>query len=119
MLDGIPPIGGLAAARRMRMKKSGCKIFALASRGVFLTIAGSLAVIPTPFYENRIDYSSLERLFGHIFPDLEGYTLCGSTGEAVSLSLSERIELAQFAVQPHAHRANRSWSVWRTPTSRR
>jgi 4-hydroxy-tetrahydrodipicolinate synthase len=64
-----------------------------------LTIAGSLAVIPTPFYENRIDYSSLERLFGHIFPDLEGYTLCGSTGEAVSLSLSERIDLVQFAVR--------------------
>jgi 4-hydroxy-tetrahydrodipicolinate synthase len=64
-----------------------------------LPIIGSLPVIPTPFFENRIDYSSLERLFAHIFPQLEGYTLCGSTGEGVSLSLSERIELAEFAIR--------------------
>src|SRR5262249_22642010 len=60
---------------------------------------GSLPVIPTPFYENRIDYPSLERLLDYIFPQLEGFTLCGSTGEAVSLSLNERIELAKFAVE--------------------
>lgn len=64
-----------------------------------MTMTGSFPVIPTPFFENRIDYSSFERLFGHIFPELEGYTLCGSTGEAVSLSLSERMEIAQFAVR--------------------
>ena len=64
-----------------------------------MPITGSLPVIPTPFFEHRIDYSSLERLFAHIFPELDGYTLCGSTGEAASLSLSERIELAQFAVR--------------------
>lgn len=62
-----------------------------------MPITGSLPVIPTPFFENRIDYSSLERLFAHIFPQLEGYTLCGSTGEGVSLSTSERVELAEFA----------------------
>jgi 4-hydroxy-tetrahydrodipicolinate synthase len=64
-----------------------------------LTIAGSLPVIPTPFFNNRIDYTSLERLFDHIFPELEGYTLGGSTGEAVSLSIRERIELATFAAK--------------------
>ena len=64
-----------------------------------MPISGSLPVIPTPFFENRIDYSSLERLFDHIFPHLEGYTLCGSTGEGVSLSLGERIDLAEFAVR--------------------
>ena len=64
-----------------------------------MAITGSIPVIPTPFFENRIDFSSLERLFSHIFPDLEGYTLCGSTGEVASLSLNERIELVQFAVQ--------------------
>lgn len=62
-------------------------------------IHGSLPVIPTPFFENRIDYASFERLLDHIFPELDGYTLCGSTGEAVSLSLSERTELVKFAVQ--------------------
>jgi 4-hydroxy-tetrahydrodipicolinate synthase len=64
-----------------------------------VTLTGSFPVIPTPFLENRIDFSSFERLFDHIFPELEGYTLCGSTGEAVSLSLSERIEIVQFAVR--------------------
>lgn len=62
-----------------------------------LLITGSLPVLPTPFFRNRIDYESLERLFDHIFPELDGCTLCGSTGEGVSLSLNERIELAQFA----------------------
>lgn len=64
-----------------------------------MLIAGSLPVLPTPFFDNRIDFASLEQLFDHIFPELEGYTLCGSTGEGASLSLNERIELAQFAVR--------------------
>lgn len=62
-----------------------------------MPISGSLPVIPTPFYDNRIDYASLERLFDHLFPDLDGYTLTGSTGEGVSLSFDERVELMKFA----------------------
>ncbi len=58
---------------------------------------GTLPVIPTPFYQGRIDFDSLLRLFGHIFPELDGYTLGGSTGESVSLSLKERLELMRFA----------------------
>ncbi len=54
-------------------------------------------MIPTPFRDNRIDFDSLLRLFDHLFPDLEGYTLCGSTGEAVSLTMDERMELMKFA----------------------
>jgi 4-hydroxy-tetrahydrodipicolinate synthase len=60
-------------------------------------LAGSLPVIPTPFYRGKLDYDSLLKLFDHLFPDLEGYTLCGSTGESVSLSLEERLELMTFA----------------------
>ncbi len=63
-----------------------------------LKITGSLPVIPTPFFDNRIDFRSLEKLFDHIFPELEGCTLGGSTGEAVSLSMDERIELMRWAV---------------------
>jgi len=47
--------------------------------------------------DNRIDFDSLLRLFDHLFPSLEGYTLCGSTGEAASLTLEERLELIEFA----------------------
>jgi len=62
-------------------------------------LSGSLPVIPTPFFKGQIDYDSLLKLFDHLFPALEGYTLCGSTGEAVSLSLEERLELMKFAAR--------------------
>jgi 4-hydroxy-tetrahydrodipicolinate synthase len=62
-----------------------------------LIIAGSLPVIPTPFFENRIDFDSLSRLFDHLFPDLDGFTMGGSTGESVSLTFEERLELMRFA----------------------
>ena len=62
-------------------------------------LSGSLPVIPTPFLENRIDFDSLSRLFEYIFPELDGYTLCGSTGESVSLSMNERLELMRFAAK--------------------
>ena len=55
-------------------------------------------MLPTPFLDDRIDFESLERLFDHVFPELEGCTLGGSTGEAVSLSTAERIELMRWAV---------------------
>ena len=64
-----------------------------------VTLRGSLPVIPTPFFKGKIDYDSLLKLFDHLFPHLEGCTLCGSTGEAVSLSLDERLELMQFAAR--------------------
>lgn len=59
-------------------------------------LAGSLPVIPTPFYEGRIDYESLDRLLAFLQPHLEGYTIGGSTGESVSLTQEERIELTRY-----------------------
>lgn len=64
-----------------------------------LRISGSLPVIPTPFLNDRIDFDSFSRLLDHLFPELEGYTICGSTGESVSLSTEERIELMRFAAR--------------------
>ncbi len=64
-----------------------------------MKLKGSLPVIPTPFYNCKIDFDSLLRLFDHLFPELDGYTLGGSTGESVSLSLEERRELMKFAVE--------------------
>lgn len=64
-----------------------------------LKLSGSLPVIPTPFFKGRIDFDSLSRLLEHLFPELDGYTLCGSTGEAVSLSMEERLELMRFGVK--------------------
>ena len=62
-------------------------------------LAGSLPLIPTPFYRGELDYDSLLKLFDHLFPELDGYTLCGSTGESASLSLDERLKLMTFAAQ--------------------
>ena len=64
-----------------------------------MKLAGSLPVVPTPFHRGKLDYDSLLKLFDHLFPELDGYTLCGSTGESVSLSLDERLELMTFAAQ--------------------
>jgi 4-hydroxy-tetrahydrodipicolinate synthase len=63
-----------------------------------MKLSGSLPVIPTPFYRGKIDFDSLLRLFDHMFPELDGCTICGSTGESVSLSFKERLELMEFAV---------------------
>ena len=62
-----------------------------------MKLQGSLPVIPTPFHNGKVDFDSLAKLFEHLFPDLDGYTVCGSTGECVSLSLEERLELMEFA----------------------
>jgi 4-hydroxy-tetrahydrodipicolinate synthase len=64
-----------------------------------MKLSGSLPVIPTPFYQGKIDFDSLLKLFDHIFPELEGFTICGSTGESVSLSFNERVELMEFAAR--------------------
>ena len=67
--------------------------------GSKMKISGSLPVIPTPFLNGKIDYDSLLRLLEHLFPELDGYTLGGSTGESVSLSVDERLELMTFAAR--------------------
>jgi 4-hydroxy-tetrahydrodipicolinate synthase len=69
------------------------------AEGLAMKLRGSLPVVPTPFYRGQIDYDSLLKLFEFLFPELDGYTLCGSTGESASLSLEERLELARFAAR--------------------
>lgn len=64
-----------------------------------MKLCGSLPVVPTPFYGGKIDFDSLLKLFDHLFPELDGCTLCGSTGESVSLSLDERLAFMEFAVR--------------------
>jgi 4-hydroxy-tetrahydrodipicolinate synthase len=69
---------------------------AASSRNV---LSGSLPVIPTPFFNGKVDYDSLLRLFDFVLPDLEGFTLGGSTGESVSMSLEERLDLIRFTLK--------------------
>lgn len=64
-----------------------------------MPIRGTLPVIPTPFIDGVIDYPSLQRLLEFFLPVVDGYTLAGSTGEAPSLTLQERMDLLEFTMQ--------------------
>jgi 4-hydroxy-tetrahydrodipicolinate synthase len=89
--------------KSLSIRKSGGRAPApgpvLDKEGFCLKLSGSLPVIPTPFHQGEIDFESLLRLFDHLFPELDGCTLCGSSGESVSLSLEERLKLMEFAIR--------------------
>src|SRR5258708_39661977 len=61
-------------------------------------VPGPLPVIPTPFLAGRADEDSLRRFLDYLLPWLDGYTLLGSTGEAPSLTTSERVRIAEGAM---------------------
>ncbi|MBN8868423.1 MAG: dihydrodipicolinate synthase family protein [Solirubrobacterales bacterium] len=62
------------------------------------SIGGLLPVIPTPFKGGEFDPESFHRLIEHMDGGVDGYTLLGSTGEAPSLTISERRAIAEEAV---------------------
>lgn len=64
-----------------------------------MALQGTLPVIPTPFIDGEIDYPSFQRMLDFFLPYVDGYTLCGSTGEAPSMSSKERMALVEFAMQ--------------------
>ena len=64
-----------------------------------MPIEGILPVIPTPFREGRFDEGSFLRILEHMLPWVNGYTLLGSTGEAPSLTTTERMRIAEFALE--------------------
>jgi 4-hydroxy-tetrahydrodipicolinate synthase len=59
-----------------------------------MSIEGILPVIPTPFLDGRFDRPSFERLLEHMDAGVDGFVLLGSTGEAPSLTVAEREEIA-------------------------
>jgi 4-hydroxy-tetrahydrodipicolinate synthase len=61
-----------------------------------MAIRGTLPVLPTPFLNGGVDYQSIERMLDYTLPYVDGYTLLGSTGEAPSMTLKERMETAEF-----------------------
>ena len=60
------------------------------------SIEGLLPVVPTPFAGGAFDADSFRRLIGHMDPHCHGYTLLGSTGEAPSLTLADRMTIAEL-----------------------
>jgi len=63
-----------------------------------VSVTGVLPVIPTPFSGGRFDRESFERWLDHAIASLDGYTLLGSTGEAPSLTVEERMEICELAI---------------------
>ncbi|MDR2724088.1 MAG: 4-hydroxy-tetrahydrodipicolinate synthase [Holosporaceae bacterium] len=55
---------------------------------------GYITAIVTPFKSGKIDFPALEKYINHLEGSgISGIVVCGSTGEALALSMSERIEL--------------------------
>ena len=63
-----------------------------------MSIKGILPVIPTPFRDGAFDAASFRRMVDRMAPDLDGYTLLGSTGEAPSMTTAERMAIAEEAL---------------------
>lgn len=61
-----------------------------------MTLTGNIPVIPTPFLNGEIEYAGLDRLMERTIDQLEGYVVCGSTGEAPALSMQERIDIVNY-----------------------
>lgn len=56
-------------------------------------------MIPTPFLNGEIDYASFKRMLEFCGTGVDGYTILGSTGEATSMSIEERMELVEHAMR--------------------
>lgn len=56
-----------------------------------LTMSGLWIPLVTPFYHGEVDYPALQRLVHYyIDRDVDGLVVCGTTGEALSLDLTEK-----------------------------
>lgn len=59
--------------------------------------SGTLTALVTPLVNNKIDYDSLENLiFEQKKNGVQGFVVCGTTGESTSLSKTEKTELFNF-----------------------
>lgn len=59
--------------------------------------SGVFTALVTPFRENRVDFSSLERLLKfQIESGINGFVVFGTTAESPTLSKNEKIEIAKF-----------------------
>jgi 4-hydroxy-tetrahydrodipicolinate synthase len=61
-------------------------------------IRGILPVIPTPLRDGEFDPVSFRALLDHMLPNVDGYALLGSTGEAPSMTTGERMRIAEQAI---------------------
>lgn len=59
---------------------------------------GYIAAVVTPFKDNKVDFESFERYIGWLSDSgISGIVVCGSTGESLSLSAQEQVDLIKVA----------------------
>lgn len=61
-----------------------------------MKLQGNIPVIPTPFLNGKVEYEGFDRLIERTIDHVEGYVVCGSTGEAPALTLSERRDIVRY-----------------------
>lgn len=59
-------------------------------------LKGNLPVIPTPFLDGAIEFAGFDKLIESTIEDLDGYVVCGSTGEAPALTTAERVDVIRY-----------------------
>ncbi|GHU10613.1 4-hydroxy-tetrahydrodipicolinate synthase [Alphaproteobacteria bacterium] len=56
--------------------------------------SGHFAAVVTPFADGKVDFRSLEKYINHLISSgISGIVVCGSTGETLSLSQAEKIDI--------------------------
>ncbi|GAB1475312.1 4-hydroxy-tetrahydrodipicolinate synthase [Bacillota bacterium] len=66
---------------------------------------GAATALVTPFKDGKVDFASFEKLIEfQIGQGIDGLVICGTTGEASTLSNEEHIETVDFAVRKTAGR---------------
>ena len=72
---------------------------------------GSGVALVTPFTNGEVDYTALTRLIElQIISGTDAIIVCGTTGEASTLSMEERVEVIRFVVD----RVNQRLPVYKT-----
>jgi 4-hydroxy-tetrahydrodipicolinate synthase len=61
-----------------------------------MELRGLLPPVITPFRDGRVDGDSIARLVDWCAPHLDGLVVAGSTGEAPSMTLAERLQAVEF-----------------------
>ncbi|MCR2821719.1 dihydrodipicolinate synthase family protein [Lederbergia panacisoli] len=61
-----------------------------------MVLKGNVPVIPTPFLNGKLHLSDFDNLLSKTIDHLDGYVVCGSTGEAPALSKEERIAVVDY-----------------------
>lgn len=77
------------------------------SQRIHSYLCGTGVALITPFSQGKIDYQALERLINHVIADGDGveYIVClGTTGESITLSHAERLDVLRFTIKITAER---------------